>query len=128
LPDEISRDVNQFIHDHIPSVEKLEVLLLLMEHTEHQWSATQVAQKLYRQATSVAAHLDVLHKDGLLTHREDRESLYRYAPSSGSTDLTVRALDRAYRERKDAVISLIFSRPPDTLRSFSDAFRIRKPG
>ena len=36
------------------------------------------------------------------------------------------ALDRAYAERRVTVINLIFSKPIDKLRSFADAFRIKK--
>lgn len=126
MPDEISSEVDQFIRNHIASVERLEVLLLLMESSRQEWSAAQVAQKLYRQSESVAVHLEALAKAGLLSHSQNEATTYRYAPASGATDSTVRALEKAYRERKDTVIRLIFSRPPDALRSFSDAFRIRK--
>lgn len=126
MPDEISREVDQFIRNHISSVEQLEVLLLLMQNSQQEWSAAQVAQNLYRQPQSVATHLDSLQRAGLLTKGVEKEARYRYAPSSTAVDSTVRALERAYRERKDTVIRLIFSRPPDALRSFSDAFRFRK--
>lgn len=126
MADEISRDVDQFIRNHISSVEQLEVLLLLKEQTTQQWTAAQVAQKLYRQPGSVAGHLEAFRSAGLITRTDGREPTYRYAPNSGVDDVTVSALERAYRERKDTVIRLIFSRPPDTLRSFSDAFRFRK--
>jgi predicted ArsR family transcriptional regulator len=126
VADEISRDVDQFIRDHINSVEQLEVLLLLMENAQQEWSAAQVAQKLYRQPVSIAGHMDALRAAGLLTKTQGKEILYRYAPHSRTMESTVSSLDRAYRERKDTVIRLIFSRPPDALRSFSDAFKFRK--
>lgn len=125
MPDEISREVDQFIRDHISSVEQLEVLLLLAEHPQQEWGAAQVAQKLYRQPESVAAHLGALHRANLLSKTEGTPFTYRYATTSGTTDSTVRGLEKAYRERKDTVIRLIFSRPPDAVRSFADAFRFR---
>ncbi|RYF48842.1 MAG: hypothetical protein EOO38_09255 [Cytophagaceae bacterium] len=125
MPDEISREVDKFIRDHISSVEQLEVLLLLAQPPQQEWSAAQVAQKLYRQPESVGAHLKALEEAKLLTVGEGGGPTYRYGTTSVTTDSTVRALDKAYRERKDTVIRLIFSRPPDAIRSFADAFRFR---
>lgn len=126
MPDEISREVDQFIRDHISSVEQLEVLLLLAESPQQEWSAVQIAQKLYRQPESITTHLEALLAAGLLKKCEAAKATYCYAANSGAVDATVRALDKAYRQRKDTVIRLIFSRPSDAIRSFADAFRIRK--
>jgi hypothetical protein len=38
----------------------------------------------------------------------------------------VRTLERVYKERKDSVIHLIFAKPNQQLRAFSNAFRLRK--
>jgi hypothetical protein len=38
----------------------------------------------------------------------------------------VAALAAAYRESRVAVIQLVFARPSDPLRSFADAFRMRR--
>lgn len=126
MPDEISREVDQFIRDHINSVEQLEVLLLLAETPTQKWNASEVAQKLYRQPESVAMHLSSLQKAGLLNSCEGETGRYCYNTKLGAADLTIKSLERAYRERKDTVIRLIFSRPPDPVRSFADAFRLRK--
>lgn len=124
----ITAEVEQFIGDSIPSVEQLEVLLLLLEAPGQEWSASEVSQKLHRQPTSVAARLQDLHSRGLLGVREQDPPLYSYAP--GARDEVVRALNRAYKERKDAVIQMIFSparNQNNNLRAFSDAFKIRRP-
>jgi len=120
----IPAEVEQFIQDNIPSVEQLEVLLLLSESPEKAWSATEVSQKLHRQPLSVAARLDDLHLLGLLSVSGEAELRYCYAP--GDMAEIVRGLDRAYRERKDTVIGIIFSPSRNNLRAFSDAFRIRR--
>ena len=126
MPDEISREVDQFIRDHINSVEQLEVLLLLAENPQQQWSAAEVAQKLYRQPESIGTHLQSLQSAGLVVTCSGAPGRYCYNTTLGAIDLTIKALERAYHERKDTVIRLIFSRPPDPARSFAAAFRFRK--
>lgn len=126
MADEISKDVEQFIRDHIDSVEQLEVLLLLSENSGREWSAAEVGQKLYRQPESSLMRLRALCEARLISQSGEGDvARFRYAPSSGASDQTVKALERAYQQRKDSVIQLIFSRPSDAVRSFADAFRIR---
>jgi len=122
---EITTDIERFIHDNINSVEQLEVLLLLVSPPQKEWSALEVSQKIYRQPDSVAARLEDLRDRGILSVRQEAQLFYRYV-SSARQDAVIRGLERAYEVRKDAVIRLIFTRPPDTLRIFSDAFRIRR--
>lgn len=122
---EFSDAIRRFIHDSIHSVEQLEVLLLLADSAEQEWNAAQVSQKLYTQPESVAMRLADLHARGLLTIGS-APGLYRYVAPTPALDEVVRDLDLAYKERKDAVIGAIFSRPLDDLRTFSDAFRIRR--
>jgi hypothetical protein len=122
---EITADIERFIHDSIDSVEQLEVLLLLAGEPQKEWSASEVSQNLYRQQDSVAARLENLRERGILSVRKETQLLYRYSPDARQHAL-IEGLDRAYQVRKDAVIRLIFQRPSDTLRVFSDAFRIRR--
>jgi hypothetical protein len=124
---EITADIERFIHDNIISVEQLEILLLLASPPQKEWSAIEVSQKLYRQPDSVTARLEDLRDRGILSVRQEAQLFYRYV-SNAPQDAIVRGLNRAYEVRKDAIIRLIFTRPPDTLRAFSDAFRIRRDG
>lgn len=117
--------VEGFIQENIPSVEQLEVLLLLSQSPDKEWSALEISRELYRQPESVATRLEALRDRGLLSARQDTQLFYRYSAGAEQQEI-VKNLDRAYRERKDAVIRLIFSRPADNLRAFSDAFRIRR--
>jgi hypothetical protein len=57
----------------------------------------------------------------------DDPRTFHYAPASGSPlDAAVAQLARDYAERRVTIITLIFSKPVDKLRSFADAFRLRK--
>ena len=120
LPD----DVHRFLYRHIGSVEQLEVLLLLRRFPERSWSAAEVARELYSHPSSIAQRLSALLAAELA--RETSAGQFQYGPRSAEVDATVAGVDRMYHERRVAVISLIASRPAESVRAFSDAFRIRK--
>ncbi len=117
-------DVHRFLHDHIDSVEHLEVLLLVARTPERGWSAPEVAETLYSHPSSIRLRLARLLGQGLL--REIEEGCYKYAPRSAELHETVQRVADCYHERRVAVITLIASKPLDNVRAFSDAFRVRR--
>jgi DNA-binding IclR family transcriptional regulator len=117
-------DVHRFLHDHIESVEHLEVLLLLTRPPERGWSATEVAETLYSHPSSIKLRLARLLGQGLV--REIEEGCYQYSPKTAELHTTVQRVAECYHERRVAVITLIASKPLDNVRAFSDAFRIRR--
>lgn len=126
MPEEITPELRQFIHSTINSIEQLEVLLFVMSNPNQGWSSAEVADRTRLTRESAAARLADLHEAQLLA--SDGE-LYRYAPSSSALAKEVaESLNRAYKERRDTIIQLIYSRPLDNIRIFADAFRIKKEG
>ncbi len=117
-------DVHRFLHDHIESVEQLEVLLLLSRTPERGWSVAAVAETLYSHPSSIKLRLARLLGQGLL--REIEEGCYKYSPHTVEMHTTVQRVAECYHERRVAVITLIASKPLDNVRAFSDAFRIRR--
>ncbi len=120
LPDNVAR----FLHQHIDSVEQLEVLLLVRFSPGRSWSPEDMARELYSHPTSIAQRFQSLLGRGLL--RESAAGHYQYAPRSADLDRLVARLAETYRERRVAVISLIASKPMENVKAFSDAFRIRR--
>jgi hypothetical protein len=120
----LPEDVHRFLHQHIESVEQLEVLLLLWRAPERGWSSDEVATAVYSHPSSVVRRLAMLYGQGLLREREP--GCYQYAPRTAELHDTVTRLDHIYRERRVAVITLIASKPIENVRAFSDAFRIRR--
>jgi hypothetical protein len=117
----------RFIHEYIDSVEQLEVLLLLRSSAPSAWTAEAVARDLRTAETSVTARLKTLHTQKLVeASTVEGSTAYRYAPDGAGTDRLVGELASEYALRRVAVITLIFSKPNDAVRSFADAFRIRK--
>ena len=126
MADEFPDDVQQFLSGHISSVAQLEVLLLLRSQREREWTPSEVAKALYTTPEMVAEQLAELERRGLLAFAEGSEPRYRYWPVAPELDEQVTRLDAVYHERRVAVITFIYSQPLDKVRTFADAFRLRK--
>lgn len=118
--------VREFIIEHIDSVEQVEILLLLRQKTGRTWTAEAMARELRIAVSSAATRLADLKKLGFVVPVDGAPGEYRYAPRTPELDETVRGLSEAYSERRVTVINLIFSKPIDKIRTFADAFRLRK--
>lgn len=118
-------NVRRFIARHIQSVEQLEVLLLLQRSPEREWTARQVSDALASHPYSAETRLLDLRARGLLTGRENGGELtYRYAPPPDVAPV-VTSLASAYAERRTSIITLIFAKPIDSVRTLADAFVVR---
>jgi hypothetical protein len=111
---------------HIDSIEKLEVLLLLRNRTEREWTASEVALELRITEASSAARLADLASSGLLVSNGEAPSVYRYSPAQSEDVRSISELAMTYAERRVSVITFIFSRPQERVRGFADAFLLRK--
>lgn len=121
--DEIQEDVRKLIAEHIVSVEQLEVLLLLRSRPDETWTAERVSETVRTSPRSAEKRLSDLARRSLAEEAPDGG--YRYA-ASGRFARAVGALAEAYAERRYTVIELIFSKPIENLRVYSDAFLFRK--
>jgi hypothetical protein len=121
---ELTDPVRRLIAEHIVSVEQLEILLLLRSHAQS-WTAQQVAEEIRTSADSAGRRLEDLHKRGFLAREQESPKRYRYSPPAERMPV-LEALAAAYSERRFSVIELIFAKPIENLRVYSDAFRLRK--
>lgn len=123
---ELPDDVRSFLREHIPSVMQLEVLLHLRA-ASGDCRPLDVSRQVGGSVDAAITCLTSLERSGLV-RRADLETdlCYRFAPSSDELEHGVEAVSEAYARRKVAVVTEIFSRPDDALRSFSDAFKIRR--
>jgi hypothetical protein len=124
LPPEVAR----FIAEHIDAAEQLEILLLLHREPEREWTALDVSQAIYTVPASATLRLEGLAASGFVASTGGGDPRYRFAPRSEALRAQVDVLAEAYRADRVAVIKLIFSRPPDPVQSFADAFRLRGKG
>lgn len=112
----------RLIAREIDSVEKLEVLLFLRSGAARAWTPDEVSASLRSDPTSVLRRLEALAEGGLAQVGEDG---FRYA-AAGDDARDVADLAECYAKRRHSVISLIFGGPDEGIRSFSDAFRLRR--
>jgi hypothetical protein len=122
--DEIPDEVRKLIAEHIVSVEQLEVLLLLRSRSGERWSPEGISEVIRTSASSAEQRLRDLEARGFLV-REEGTGSYRYAPG-GRWERALELLTQLYSERHYTVIELIFSKPIQNLRVYSDAFLFRK--
>jgi predicted transcriptional regulator len=123
---EFPADVEQFLLQNITSVDQLEVLLLLRSEPATSWSPAAVSRELATQPEAAAQRLADLQALHLVEAVEGPERGYRYAPGTGAQRSAVDRLAQVYRERRVAVITLIYSKPLNQVQAFADAFRLRK--
>jgi len=128
LTDEIPDNVRTLIASHINSVVQLELLLLLHATPDRARSTADIGQELRIDPGWVLAQLRELVAAGLVvTTADGPPPSFRYWPSRPELHDAVQGLAIAYAQRRVKIISLIFAAPPtDPIRSFTDAFRLRK--
>jgi hypothetical protein len=117
--------VRQLIIDHIDSVMQLEVLLLIAAQPQRAWSAKDLADLLRIDPAWVDSQLRAMAAGGLVAQQPD-PAAFRFEPRSAELSQAVDELAKTYADRRVTVIGLIFAKPLDKIRSFADAFRIRK--
>ena len=122
----IAGNVRAFVGQHIDSAELLETLLLVHSGGEREWTPEQVAQSIYTVPAGATRRLEQLVDMGLVSSNGAMNPAYRFAPASAALRGQVDDLAAAYRANRVGVINLIYDRAADPLRSFSDAFKLRR--
>jgi hypothetical protein len=123
--EEIPAQLKLFLEARIHSVAQLELLLLLRSDPAKAWSLDDASRALAVPAEMAGSQLGELQVAGLLTSTGN-PPVFRYQPQSGELDQLVASLAQLYHQRRVSVITLIYSKPVDKVRTFADAFRLRK--
>ena len=123
---ELPDSLRAFVSEHIHSLVELEALLLLFNHRDRAWSASDIARELRIARSSPQRELDGLCARGIVQCTGGNDPVYRFTPGNSQIEATIAQLATVYPERRVSIIGLIFSKPADKLKTFADAFRIRK--
>jgi DNA-binding HxlR family transcriptional regulator len=113
-----------FVRSSIKSAWTLELLLLLYRNRERSWRLEQLVRELRGSAALVAESLKALGNIGLITQIESET--YCYTPKSPELDALVAALIKYYAVKPITVLRTIFTSPSEKIKSFSDAFLLKK--
>lgn len=124
MTSEIPIDLANFIDQRLESVAQLEILILLKQNPDRHWSPADVAKVLCTAEGSCAQGLMHWQRHGLcgLISAEPR---YHYQPANAQLDALVAGLLESYTDYRVSVISRIYAKPVDRVRTFAEAFRFR---
>lgn len=122
----VSEEIRRFIFAHIASVAQLETLLLLQTNARQEWTVDMIARELRIEPAGAQEQLNGLCSSGLVVQNAGNPALYHFAPKTPDLQAATVALAQAYLIRRVTVIGLIFAKPSEKIRVFSDAFRFRK--
>jgi hypothetical protein len=126
---DISTEVRNFIVNHVDSITKLEVLLLLARSPEKQWTAKLVTRELRSNQSAIERHLEALSRIGLLqSEGGGSEKLYHFDAVQPELANVVKELSESFGTYRSRIIELIYNRPIEILEDFANAFRLRKDG
>ncbi|MFT3776482.1 MAG: hypothetical protein QM820_64905 [Minicystis sp.] len=104
------------------------MLLLLRQSPDQAWSVEEVNRALKSSESSIRVRLAILVKDGILAAQiEEGHERYRYQPANQAMTAVIDGLAAAYRERRLAVIDLIYAKPGIDVVHFSEAFKVKRP-
>jgi hypothetical protein len=126
LPDELK----SFLLQYIDSASLLEVLLLMQQHPDREWTAAEVLKELRSSEHSVAQQLEGLHRRKLIRKSGDpaEKQTYRYFPTPAELAKTIDLLAKSRNTFSARIIHFIYNKSIEQIREFSEAFRIRKGG
>jgi hypothetical protein len=124
---QFSDEFCRFLQTAVPSVDAAELLLLLQRDRSRAWSAAEIVVAL-RPASITEADamrtIETFVARGLLAQGADKR--VQYQPTSEELDGYVRTLAQAYTERPVTLIRVIYALRDSKIRSFADAFKLRK--
>ena len=101
--------------------------MLLHRSPNRLWRIDEIAAELQIKSTTVASSLGGLHKNGVLVAGGTDPIGYRYGPNSVTLHAGAESLVAAYEADPLLVVKTVLGKPPRALRTFSDAFLLRRP-
>jgi len=123
MSDDIPDGVKDFLRRYITSVGHLEILILLFKEPERFWTAQQVSLEQRTNTSLAQIQLEELAQKGLVTF--DGSGGARFCSEAGHGDIMSKVV-AFYTLRRAIVIEFIYSQPLDRIRSFADAFKIKR--
>jgi len=121
-------ELREFLFKNVTSYEQLEVLLLLRDNAERDWSAAVVAETLNVPLAVATETLDQLHQKHLLdVHADNPGRVFRFAPTSAELANVVELLAQTYEHNRLAIVNLMSNNAIERVRTratrmFADAF------
>jgi hypothetical protein len=122
----IAPEVELFVETHLPTLEHLEVLALLIRRGDQWWDAGAVGQELGITPDASRPILEHLASRNLLAIRVRNDVRYQFQPGEAGVREAAAAFAEAYAMHRLAVSRLVIRPSKRSIRAFADAFRIRR--
>jgi predicted transcriptional regulator len=117
----ISPAIQQFIAQHIQSVEELEILCLLGKEPSEFLQVGAIFRQIKSNESSIAGRLKKFAREKIVILQGDET--YGLSPAHHKI---VAELAASYGERQVSVLELIYKKPSPSIQDFSEAFRLKK--
>jgi biotin operon repressor len=132
--EELPKDLQSLVRDHIESYEQLELLLLLRAERGVAWSGEALSARLRISSTLVSEALAKLQSGGFVvasTAEAAGGPTHAYRVQAADLEATIERLSQAYKEQPMPIIKLMCANSIErvrtaALRTFADAFILRK--
>lgn len=125
-PEEVAPVVRAFVETHLPSLEHLEVLALLIRESEKWWDAAAVGRELGIPAAACRLILEQLASSNLLAIAITADVRYQFQPGVPEIRDAAEAFALSYGTQRLAIASLVVRRARRSIQDFAEAFRIRR--
>jgi len=118
----LDTELDNFIRRHVPSVEHLEVLLLVSSSPEHWWTARAVNDLLRSNESAIRWRLKELSEGGVLDKAQESYRLKEGPELRGQ----VERLRTAYKNFRVRVIETIYAARRSPVTEFSRAYDLKR--
>lgn len=122
--DELPSDILRFIAKYIRSIAHLEILLFLFDGRERSWTVDELSREM-RTNDPMAARL-LAELASIIEEDKNNRGSFKFNTQSTEAFEAARRLSEFYRSRRMAVINAIYPRSTSSIRSFADAFKLKK--
>jgi hypothetical protein len=125
MPPDLPELLLQFIHSSVPTYQAAEVLLFFAAHPDRSFTPEEVAVGMRPVVITVPAVKEYTRLFALRQLIVETDGSYRYGPSA-DLELRIGELAHAYNEKPVTLIRTIDQIVDERIRSFADAFDLRK--
>ncbi len=121
----ISPRVLKFIAEKIDTVAELETLLILSDDEHRQWSAQEIAARLYTHPANAIRVLESLSRRDLVASG-GTPAQFRFSPAHNDDRKAFAEVADAYRRNLVAITTFIHSKASASVTEFARAFDLKK--
>lgn len=118
------QELLDFIANNFRSAWSLELLLMIRQKPQQAWRMDDLVRELRAGRSAVTEGLAELRRIGVVA--SDSQGAYRFAANSTAAEQLAAELAELYSRKPRAIMQAILSAPNARIRTFANAFRLRK--